>query len=123
VSGLTTAVCLADAGFAVRVWAAETMPYAAYLLPLRDVVVLGGTASPGRWDRSVVARCVEIEPRLAGPPILEHYVGIRPARDPVRVERVSLDGCGAQVLHNYGHGNAGLSISWGCARYAVTLLG
>jgi D-amino-acid oxidase len=30
---------------------------------------------------------------------------------------------GADVLHNYGHGNAGVSISWGCARYAVGLLG
>jgi D-amino-acid oxidase len=26
------------------------------------------------------------------------------------------------VLHNYGHGGAGVSISWGCARYVVGLL-
>jgi D-amino-acid oxidase len=29
---------------------------------------------------------------------------------------------GAELLHNYGHGGAGVSISWGCARYTVGLL-
>jgi D-amino-acid oxidase len=100
-----------------------------YLLPHRDVVVLGGSADEKRWDRSpdeevaagIIARCVEIEPRLKDLEILDHRVGIRPTRDRVRVERVSLNG--AAVLHNYGHGGAGVSISWGCARYVVGLLG
>jgi D-amino-acid oxidase len=99
-----------------------------YLLPHRDVVVLGGTADEERWDREpdkevaagIIARCVEIEPKLAGLPVLDHRVGIRPARDQVRVERTDLNG--AALLHNYGHGGAGVSISWGCARYAVSLL-
>jgi D-amino-acid oxidase len=99
-----------------------------YLLPHRDVVVLGGTADEERGDRApdekvaagIVARCIEIEPRLAGLPILEHRVGIRPARHQVRVERMTLNG--VELLHNYGHGGAGVSISWGCARYAVGLL-
>jgi D-amino-acid oxidase len=101
-----------------------------YLLPHRDVVVLGGTADEERWDKSpdatvaagIIARCVEIEPRLKGLDILAHRVGIRPARSRVRAERVSLDGHRAAVLHNYGHGGAGVSISWGCARYVVGLL-
>jgi D-amino-acid oxidase len=101
-----------------------------YLLPHRDVVVLGGTADEERSDRKpdmgvaagIFARCAEIEPRLKGLEILDHRVGIRPGRDRVRVERVSLTGHGAAVLHNYGHGGAGVSISWGCARYVVGLL-
>jgi D-amino-acid oxidase len=107
---------------------ADTDRELTYLLPHRDVVVLGGTADEERWDRApdadvkagIMARCVEVEPRLAGLPILEHRVGIRPARDQVRVERTTLDN--AALLHNYGHGGAGVSISWGCARYAVSLL-
>jgi D-amino-acid oxidase len=99
-----------------------------YLLPHRDVVVLGGTADEERGDLApdpkvaagIIARCIEVEPRLAGLKILEHRVGIRPARDRVRVERSILNG--AELLHNYGHGGAGVSISWGCARYAVSLL-
>jgi D-amino-acid oxidase len=107
---------------------ADTDRELTYLLPHRDVVVLGGTADEERWDRrpdadvkaGIMARCVEVEPRLAGLPILEHRVGIRPARDQVRVERTTLNG--AELLHNYGHGGAGVSISWGCARYVVSLL-
>jgi D-amino-acid oxidase len=99
-----------------------------YLLPHRDVVVLGGTADAERGDLApdpkvaagIIARCIEVEPRLAGLTILEHRVGIRPARDQVRVERTLLND--AELLHNYGHGGAGVSISWGCARYAVSLL-
>jgi D-amino-acid oxidase len=99
-----------------------------YLLPHGDRVVLGGTADEERGDclpdQSVAAgirtRCEEIDPRLKDQEVLDHRVGLRPARDQVRVERVS--GPGATVLHNYGHGGAGVSISWGCARYIVGLL-
>ena len=101
-----------------------------YLLPHRDYIVLGGTAEADRLDRNpdksvaaaIMARCEEIEPRLKGAEIIDHRVGIRPSRDRVRAERVSLNGHGAAVLHNYGHGGAGVSISWGCARYVVGLL-
>lgn len=108
---------------------ADTDRELTYLLPHRDVVVLGGTADEDRGDRApdekvaagIIARCAEIEPRLTGLPIIEHRVGIRPARDRVRAERTTLNG--AELLHNYGHGGAGVSISWGCARYVVGLLG
>ncbi|MGK5679754.1 FAD-dependent oxidoreductase [Actinoplanes sp. URMC 104] len=99
-----------------------------YLLPHRDFVVLGGSAEKDRVDRDrdhtvaagIIARCVEIEPLLKNAEVIDHRVGIRPAREPVRVERTTL--AGSAVLHNYGHGGAGVSISWGCARYAVSLL-
>ena len=99
-----------------------------YLLPNRDFVVLGGTAEVDRVDRApdksvaagIIARCVEIEPLLKNAEVIDHRVGIRPARDQVRVERETLDE--TAVLHNYGHGGAGVSISWGCARYAIGLL-
>ncbi|MCO8275400.1 FAD-binding oxidoreductase [Actinoplanes sp. TRM 88003] len=99
-----------------------------YLLPHRDVVVLGGTADEQRWDvepddkavAGIIARCTELEPRLRDAQVLGCRVGIRPARDRVRAERTSLNG--AVVLHNYGHGGSGVSVSWGCARYVVGLL-
>ncbi|WP_250000183.1 FAD-dependent oxidoreductase [Actinoplanes sp. M2I2] len=101
-----------------------------YLLPHRDVVVLGGTADEERWDlapdeavaEGIIARCAEIEPSVRDAKVLAHRVGIRPARDRVRAERASLNGDGTVVLHNYGHGGSGVSISWGCARYVVGLL-
>lgn len=108
----------------------ETERELTYLLPHGDVVVLGGTADEQRWDRApdekvkagIIARCAEIEPWVLDAEVLEHRVGIRPARGRVRAERASVNGHGSVVLHNYGHGGAGVSISWGCARYVVGLL-
>jgi D-amino-acid oxidase len=40
-------------------------------------------------------------------------VGLRPCRDVVRLEQESVDG--KLVVHDYGHGGAGVTLSWGCA--------
>lgn len=92
-----------------------------HLYPQGDKVVLGGTAQPGVWSRepdpdtaaAIVARCAEVEPRLRGAKVIAHRVGLRPTRPCVRVEEDRLYGVG--VVHNYGHGGAGLTLSWGCA--------
>jgi D-amino-acid oxidase len=101
-----------------------------YLLPHRDVVVLGGTADKHRWDlvpdeevkKDIIARCAVIEPKLLEAEVVDHRVGIRPSRDRVRAERENPNGRGTVILHNYGHGGSGVSISWGCARYVLSLL-
>jgi D-amino-acid oxidase len=49
-------------------------------------------------------------------------VGIRPIRDAgVCLKAVVLDE--RLVVHNYGHGGAGLTLSWGCAEDVVRLVG
>ncbi len=93
-----------------------------YVFPHRDTVVLGGTQQPGDWslqpdqataDR-IVRRCLAIEPRLAGADVIAHRVGLRPVRPSVRLETEDL-GDGRRLVHNYGHGGAGITLSWGCA--------
>jgi D-amino-acid oxidase len=92
-----------------------------YFLPHGEHIVLGGSAEPGRIDMhpdletsaAIVDRCAEIEPRLRRARITGHRVGIRPTRPTVRVEHVRRRG--RHVIHNYGHGGAGVSLSWGCA--------
>ncbi|WP_250001083.1 FAD-dependent oxidoreductase [Actinoplanes sp. M2I2] len=89
--------------------------------PYGDTVVLGGTAQPDVWNRgpdpavamAIIRRCAEIEPRFDDAEVLAHRVGLRPTRDPVRVEEESTTG--ARIIHNYGHGGAGVTLSWGCA--------
>ncbi|MBB1253462.1 FAD-binding oxidoreductase [Streptomyces sp. OF3] len=89
--------------------------------PHGDTVVLGGTAVDGEGDLArdekaaagILARCAEIAPRLAEARVLEHRIGARPSRDTVRVEAERGDG--TVVVHNYGHGGAGVTLSWGCA--------
>jgi D-amino-acid oxidase len=92
-----------------------------YFLPQGDHIILGGSAEPGEQEMrcdpavidAIVERCVEIEPRLRGVEVLGRRVGIRPKRSVVRVEHVRVGE--RHVIHNYGHGGAGVSLSWGCA--------
>lgn len=93
-----------------------------YLFPHRDAVVLGGTEQQGNWSvepdpataERILRGCAAIEPRLAGAEIIAHRVGLRPVRPFVRLEAQELSG-GRRLLHNYGHGGAGITLSWGCA--------
>lgn len=93
-----------------------------YIFPHGAIVVLGGTQQPGvdslRPDPAaaerILASCAAVEPRLAGAPVLAHRVGLRPVRPQVRLATTALPG-GRQLVHNYGHGGAGVTLSWGCA--------
>jgi D-amino-acid oxidase len=96
-------------------------PWIVYMFPHGDTILLGGTNDEGNWDMDpdaevaerILAGCTAIEPRLRGVEILGHRVGLRPGRREVRLESEPL---GDGVLwHNYGHGGAGISMSWGCA--------
>jgi D-amino-acid oxidase len=79
----------------------------------------------GEWDRTpypetaaqILARAADLVPAIAQARILRHKVGLRPARPEVRVERVD------DVIHCYGHGGAGVTLSWGCACEVVSLAG
>ncbi|MFE3634896.1 FAD-dependent oxidoreductase [Streptomyces cellostaticus] len=101
----------------------------AYFIPQPGVLLLGGTAEEDDWslepDRAtaaaIVARCARIRPEIAGARVLAHRVGLRPARDAVRLERRSLPD-GRPLVHNYGHGGAGITVAWGCAREAAGLV-
>jgi D-amino-acid oxidase len=99
-----------------------------YVIPHADYVVLGGNAVSGSADLTVdpnvaagiVKRCTNVEPRLRDAPIVGHRVGLRPTRATVRLEREGVDG--HVLIHNYGHGGAGLTLSWGCARDVQALV-
>jgi D-amino-acid oxidase len=92
-----------------------------YYFPHGDLVLLGGTEESGNWSldpepataERILRGCAAAEPRLAGVEVIEHRVGLRPTRPRVRLEEESLDG--RRLLHNYGHGGAGVTLSWGCA--------
>jgi D-amino-acid oxidase len=93
-----------------------------YLFPHGPNVVLGGTHHEGATGRQpdpviaeqILARCAAVQPRLARAQVLAHRVGLRPVRPQVRLETQAVPG-GRHVVHNYGHGGAGVTLSWGCA--------
>ena len=56
-------------------------------------------------------------PALADAEVLGHRVGLYPSRANVRVATETREG--VTVVHCYGHGAAGLSLSWGTADAVV----
>lgn len=93
-----------------------------YIVPRSQDVVLGGVADEydesldvnPEQSESIVERCVQFEPALAGAQRVGVSVGLRPCRDAVRLEQEVIDG--KLVVHDYGHGGAGVTLSWGCAQ-------
>jgi D-amino-acid oxidase len=99
-----------------------------YFFPHGDIVVLGGTAQHDDDDLTpdlalagtIRDRCAEIDPRLKQARIIGHRVGLRPVRPTIRLEAETVGA--THVVHNYGHGGAGISLSWGCATEFLRLL-
>lgn len=96
-----------------------------------DRLLLGGLVEPGQWGtnvgldyapiRDLLRRNVEFLPALAGATLDQAEpvrVGLRPFRgQSVRLEHEP----GTAIIHNYGHGGAGISLSWGCAEHVAAL--
>ncbi len=95
-----------------------------YVVPRTTTVVVGGTDDEGEWSRTPSAATAEellrrgraLVPELDGARIVAHRVGLRPARPVVRLEAEG------RVVHCYGHGGAGVTLSWGCAEEVAELV-
>lgn len=107
----------------------------AYVLPGRDYVTVGGikefgssnTAISKLDSHSIWTRCLELVPSLSDSKIIHEWVGIRPHRQPVRVEleqwHSNRDSSLRRIIvHNYGHGAHGITLSWGTAIDATRLV-
>jgi D-amino-acid oxidase len=95
-----------------------------YVVPRSGDIVVGGTDEEGDWSRTpspetaraILERASRLVPALRGAKVLRHKVGLRPVRPAVRLERVG------DVVHCYGHGGAGVTLSWGCAEEVAALV-
>jgi D-amino-acid oxidase len=100
-----------------------------YVVPRSRDIVVGGTDEEGEWDRRpdpdvakiILERAVDLVPELAHAAVVGHRVGLRPARPVVRLE-VEQQGS-TRMVHCYGHGGAGVTLSWGCADEVTRLVG
>jgi D-amino-acid oxidase len=106
-----------------RWWLDSAAP--TYVVPRSADIVVGGSDEEGDWSRTprpglaqeILARAARLVPELEGARVLRHKVGLRPVRPAVRVERVG------DVVHCYGHGGAGVTLSWGTAEEVAGLVG
>lgn len=100
----------------------------AYVHPRSRDCILGGTAERGNWDTqadpqtaaAIMTRCRGLVPELADASVIEHVVGLRPGCPTVRLDETNLHG--TRVIHNYGHGGSGITLSWGCARQVTDMI-
>jgi D-amino-acid oxidase len=95
-----------------------------YVIPRERDVIVGSTDHEGGWSRTpspeaaadILERGSQLVPELRDAQVLQHKVGLRPVRPTVRLEREG------RVVHCYGHGGAGVTLSWGCADEVVEVV-
>jgi D-amino-acid oxidase len=99
-----------------------------YAIPRSDDCVFGGTneisddvAPDPATTVAIIAECSAVL-GIAPPRIITTRVGLRPYRKSgVRLEAAQMED-GRTIIHNYGHGGAGFTLSWGCARSVLELV-
>lgn len=105
--------------------------YDTYIVPGFNGVTLGGCRNFDSYDNTVSEydsqaireRCEKLIPRLKNTSVKEIKVGLRPHRDPVRVEMELKETSRGSIkmIHNYGHGGYGVTTAPGTAKYACKL--
>ena len=98
-----------------------------YAIPRTNDCVFGGTNAVSndlnpdpKTTKAIVAECSRVL-KIENPRVLRERVGLRPFRKSgVRLERQKLRD-GRTVIHNYGHGGSGFTLSWGCAKAVLQI--
>lgn len=101
-------------------------------VPAGDRLLVGAAVHEGDWGngvdpdgvQDVRSRAAAVVPGLAALPVVATPVGSVPRRSSVRLELVS-GGKGSpqrRLVHCYGHGLAGYTLSWGCADEVVDVV-
>ena len=93
-----------------------------YVQPRVGNIILGGCIERGRDSLAVdsstsdriVAGCKEIMPSLSKARVLNQWACLRPLRDKICLESTTTTR-GTALIHCYGHGGQGGTLSWGCA--------
>ncbi|XP_046549205.1 D-aspartate oxidase-like [Haliotis rubra] len=103
-----------------------------YFIPNVDNVGIGGIKTVGDYDTSVShdtskhiwENITKLWPPLKKARPLWEWTGLRPHRVPPRVEPevIRYGNKSLKVVHNYGHGTTGISLSWGTAVHAAELV-
>jgi D-amino-acid oxidase len=97
-----------------------------YVYPRSKDTVLGGSTEPGVENEDVDKATVHvivkgnqrILPDLTEEAVRGSYAGLRPYREgSIRIEAEERDN--QKIIHNYGHGGSGITMSWGSARLAL----
>lgn len=97
-----------------------------YIVPRKDAMIVGGTYERGVYDavtepetlERILSNAYNVFPQLKNHQVLGNWAGLRPYRPQVRVEHEP----GTNIIHNYGHGGSGFTLSFGCASDVANLV-
>lgn len=100
-----------------------------YVFPRTDEVIVGGTFWYGDWSRipddaqttRILRDAPTLLPGLDTTRVKDVRVGLRPGRATPRIESEHTER--GPIIHNYGHGGNGYTLSWGAANRVVRLVG
>ncbi|MGZ5025258.1 MAG: FAD-dependent oxidoreductase [Chthoniobacterales bacterium] len=98
-----------------------------YVIPRTNDCVFGGTNDTSAdsdpdpsLTNGIVAECSRVL-NIKPPEVLGERVGLRPFRRSGVCLRADMLRDGRRVIHNYGHGGSGFTLSWGCAKEVLAL--
>ena len=95
-----------------------------YIVPRKDAIIIGGTYEEGiehaTTETSTIERLLQnaysIFPDLQQQKVLGDWAGLRPFRADIRLEKEG------NIIHNYGHGGSGYTLSFGCAEEVLQIV-
>ncbi|XP_068622660.1 D-amino acid oxidase [Battus philenor] len=99
-----------------------------YVIPNDAICVLGGTHQEHDYRTDIddhnttfiLDGCRQMIPGLKHAELVNHWAGLRPGRDEIRLEAEEKNG--KLYIHNYGHGGSGLTLFWGCGDNVLNIL-
>jgi D-amino-acid oxidase len=115
-------VVLLEPGFPDYIFIDNQTP--SYIVPRKDATIVGGTYEEGIYLaiteeaslNEILQKAYNILPALKERKIIGSWAGLRPFRNLVRLEREG------NIIHNYGHGGSGFTLSFGCAAEVISLI-
>lgn len=104
-------------------------PVLTLILPRSNDILLGGTVNEHsdstiattEETEEIVQRCARVLPEITSLKVIGASAALRPGRFEVRLE-LDTSICSIPVLHNYGHGGSGYTISYGCAQEVASMV-
>ncbi|TKR94876.1 hypothetical protein L596_009108 [Steinernema carpocapsae] len=105
------------------------LDFSTFTFPTINTVFMGTVKQEHRSDLKITREDIEdiqerylkLQPAFKNVTIKSTWSGLRPGRHEIRLERVELQKSKTKIIHNYGHGGNGFTLSWGCALEAVNL--
>ena len=97
-----------------------------YVVPRQDAIIVGGTyeervetetTEPATIER-LLNNAYKVFPELKQQEVIGSWAGLRPYRPEVRLEKEK----GTNIIHNYGHGGSGFTLSFGCAEEVKNII-